>query len=1514
LIAASQQVQVYQDYMKKPEAQALNDQEIVNWILKSFPEIKEVDLRLIRFFAKLSSDQLAEISQTISLNFTTEQARTSKNELDKKTCLIQNEVEEYHKSFSEDSPSWNSAFSMAQKWLETTEAILKKENEIYALNVKLEPYLDKFKVLSQKLFSLIGLQQGKELGINPNLDHFIWPFIESARDQQITRLLFEQIAPSLDIYLNKHKSEEILNEKTDDQLLFTNFAQFISKAFVTYIPSFVCTYRVPITHLLTQVYKVKKPTEKEVKTMDQTLRERLIFLGEQNIDRHKLIPFLKIYFESYVINDQQKIQEVTDLKSKNFETFVNLIFNRIKQSNKKNDSPRLSPEIEQKEIFDILLSVTGIHPTSEISEKKFAKLKEKHKERVTQKAQLITHELNQYLRNIGKNYLKAEDISSLVSDKITKNFEDQKEEINKRLNDEIIPQIQKIVTTPEEIAYVINDAIPGATDIHSLVEPQLQALLTGEEESLKDGRLVLERFIEGLIMKYFAKIIENHFQPTQTITEVITEKLAEMTRKKIESVQNKDKGTPELANELMDELILEILKLKSPSDLVGIPIALQELVYTKLKKQIYEHATPFLFPLIEREQQRARLIARSESKFLSDLSQSLSKDLFQQLPYFVNDYYTAAKKICEHLNTDDEQLINQFAQAIAERQKSKSKNLTNRELIQIYAQVTNKNEEKLLQDHLSVLKEIQANELVKATLMTPEKIVDLISQAIDNPKMSDEFKTQLTAELNHFIQPVAGEENKKTVFIQWWLDGVILQIFNRIVEKYPPLNQKDSVIRLVETLLKEMEDCYSRSNKPNYKLDVELVKAMQKVIGLDSKEFFAGLPPALQEVLRKFMTNKITQMIKKFKLDQLNVENSTIQEAHKSLDKIFYKSPSMLKNDAELVINDITELMMTAMPSILVTEIQKKDDKNSHVKGVNLVGKIFDSYLEKLVQNGSSVAQLLLKYQHTEQLEDIFDKKLKMFANPKAFLELKQKGTELLNHLLVVPLNQAVTQVVTFENKHGTEFNCHLMTNILKETAEHMQFYNQAVKAKGKEEIEQKDFVKAAGIHLHQAVPQPANYKASCELISSCFEDAKLNATQIKLLEEKIKILVLEDQQGIKRLTNKYLAETISFLFPHEASETVISKLVKAETVDPLEKDKKISLKELIRQEARAPERQRSKFYTPAIKKLLKMFFPNGKADLNFLPEEIQGVAWDKFKHQLMPSIVPMLTELFLDPVTIRQMISSSLKIANEKLNERVELTNNNPRKLDALDQAAAALCLQTIEMMDLPIPIKRQIIDSKTGQLTNVMKQTIGDTLRDQFNDTFIQDKLKLLMNQAAGTIKNNHRDPMIKFDPTLTPEQKRIEDKKNIEKLDKQNKKYLRQTVNSSISRYIRLKWKEAQQKFDHLVEKVLGKVGSKLKQGLDLIFNFIFFKLIGTLLTILIWPFKEAVKAILYRYINLDKNYDHFMNFLTRKPTDQSTATSHVVYQENLVYKIIDAIFETVEEQLSSEVHNEGIEDVA
>ncbi len=322
--------------------------------------------------------------------------------------------------------------------------------------------------------------------------------------------------------------------------------------------------------------------------------------------------------------------------------------------------------------------------------------------------------------------------------------------------------------------------------------------------------------------------------------------------------------------------------------------------------------------------------------------------------------------------------------------------------------------------------------------------------------------------------------------------------------------------------------------------------------------------------------------------------------------------------------------------------------------------------------------------------------------------------------------------------------------------------------------------------------------------------------------------------------------------------------------------------------EKKVIDRQRSEtFYKQASINALKLLFPNDDKDLTFIPEELREKVWEMIKVSLFPSMLQIGVEAFLNPVNVSKLMVNLLKTSRDSLNGEiveVEKMEADPDLVKAMGEFLEPL----LENVELPERIKRQLFTPE-GKLLDSMVQKLGLALTRQLTDTFIRDNFALFLRKAA------ERDPatgdhMVQF-TKVHAEERDAYDRVQMDRLGKELKIASREVVDAGISNFIRSYYFQFKQASDRIVQSAFGESGLRIKHALGLVFEFIFCKIIGTLLSYLFWPATFLAKRGIYHYLSLDQNRDVIMNRLIQLPADQPerAETRHPMIHEDLIYKL-------------------------
>ena len=265
-----------------------------------------------------------------------------------------------------------------------------------------------------------------------------------------------------------------------------------SKDLINRIPDFVTSYK-PFAKQILTIMSAGQPAEEQVLRMETALNHKLIALGKEGTMASMMQPLTK----DFVPKANEKSL------SKSLETL-------IAQSDKE--------EFSKEDLLPLL--------KKEISTKN-----KKEEQKLEQQAQILAKDVNQFLFNRGKVNLKPQDLLDAYQGQIeggqTGVLPTEKDKVLDQLqSDKVTEKIKTVVITPEEIAMALNDVIPGAHDLHTLIAPELQAVIMGDDPTFKENKEVLQRFLEGTVLRLFVKIAEAN--QGKDLLVVITEKLKKM--------------------------------------------------------------------------------------------------------------------------------------------------------------------------------------------------------------------------------------------------------------------------------------------------------------------------------------------------------------------------------------------------------------------------------------------------------------------------------------------------------------------------------------------------------------------------------------------------------------------------------------------------------------------------------------------------------------------------------------------------------------------------------------------------------------------------------------------------------------------------------------------------------------------------------------------------------------------------------------------------------------------------
>lgn len=201
---------------------------------------------------------------------------------------------------------------------------------------------------------------------------------------------------------------------------------------------------------------------------------------------------------------------------------------------------------------------------------------------------------------------------------------------------EVIGTIPEIFTDCQPSITETLTSMPGGEDLHSLILPQLEAVIVGDDSTFNKNRGGLQDFLEGSILSLAVKIAR-HNKGVSAGEDPLTVIMGKLKNLVEETPQKKGQGREDIAHQMIDKVLTDIFDIRSEESLEMIPPALRHLVFEKIREKGYQEFAPLLLPIIDRKEKRALLKQHSGSEFLGALCQALSKDVFSFGPGLLRD-------------------------------------------------------------------------------------------------------------------------------------------------------------------------------------------------------------------------------------------------------------------------------------------------------------------------------------------------------------------------------------------------------------------------------------------------------------------------------------------------------------------------------------------------------------------------------------------------------------------------------------------------------------------------------------------------------------------------------------------------------------------------------------------------------------------------------------------------------------------------------------------------------------
>lgn len=1349
--------------------------------------------------------------------------------------------------------------------------------------------IDKLSKDIATLFSLDIDKDGKDKNvIEKYIEDKLRPVISSAKSAA-SRLVFEQFYPMMLPVLELESTQAKLQQLTGGSLL-VNISKIASQEIVSRGPDLL-SYKPAKELLVLLPLNGALPTKVEIENLNKHITLTTLQVGRSLIEKEKIASLI-----------QNKVPAI------DLDRICRAIVHKLSTNHFVFDDakPLLSPHFNEVQINEFLQSI------------------------------------DKYTLGLGKSQLTIDNLLQAYQRAFTVHrrkdlsnpdvYDDAMEKID---SNKIIEKIQMNFPIPEQVFEKIQSVFPGVLDLHSLIAVQLNEVVKGEEQSIGEVRETLRIYIEGMIGKLLVRQAEKN-GPIN-----ILDKICLKVMEFVNSDEHKGMPQKDASEWIIDSIMSDVVGISEEENLDGVPPILSKAIYKTIKEQLMVQATPFIIPLLNREKNRIELDRISRSHFLSNLCTAITKDVVTWIvPTTFKSYSSIAQKLFKEMSTNEPtkfQLEN-FSSKIAklvENSKYQPANphyvpvpIKRKALLAAYVETTgivlDAEQTKVLMGKLRVM---QVKKELDYVAINPEAVIESIAKAI--PNLSG-VQNDLAKELQRLSRLGSVQTNRNmTAFVQQTLETFLLQFFILASKKNPSQPGKDAVILIIEKLLEmgkgKLGDIRQTIKRTEERYNVEIINAleglpknqkikekaeaiqkdvskgtqalvqgvMKDVFGIESANSLEGMPEPIRVLIYDLILDLVGAQAKKIvvssftHLQTLDGSDKKVQEAAQNLQNILGDSW------ARVVFRDIGR-------SIIDTSLFRLNNKvGDQAMGITLIGDSTRTYLEDLAREGVEIAKVLLSYSRTPALDRILGNTLK--DAKRAPSADKAIIAEIVGNEILVKANQAITKILEIEDRRKSEFNQKLATNMLNVAADYFKLVNAAKKRskelRGTDKFNYEDFVNVAGDKLDPALPRSKpSYQTSIHDIQ---QKLRMGDPWTKDQEAKLKLalerLIADEEDVIRPIKVELVIVEIEKILGHKLTDPQRKRLKKPDA-------KGLTIKDIIRKDAEAGHQQRiDNMYGPGLKKLLKLFFPNGSSDLTFIAPDLRKQTWKLIK--VKPEIVIILLETLFDRDKLTDIVINIMESTLQNLKEEpvADLSEEDPA-LNELDMACGAMMGALLDFAKLPAALSKLIRDPNTGEIYPARQKAFGKAMRKQFNEEFIRRTFKIAFKNMSK--RNEEGKSIFTFDSRDDLVKEQEKERLRPEK-DAKISKLSKDLVDASIDFNLKGMWKNYQARMDRWMDTTFGnletkfgqRVGRNMKIALEAVFRFFFNMTVGAVfsvahsLTSMPW-----IKQKIYEYINLEENKNLFMKLIRDSQEDQPGKSNYAAHLEQLTYQMIRS-FESI-----------------
>lgn len=798
-------------------------------------------------------------------------------------------------------------------------------------------------------------------------------------------------------------------------------------------------------------------------------------------------------------------------------------------------------------------------------------------------------------------------------------------------------------------------------------------------------------------------------------------------------------------------------------------------------------------------------------------------------------------------------------------------------------------------NHLQIFTKLQEKEFSAPSLDLQKQLEDfcLAHMGQEREKVVEVLQQELTSTLRPLGSLSLTVKGDVLENMHRMVSVAIFRWLHYIATKYPAQRndrgvvQKDTPQQIAEKFVELVKGLRIRIKEGKNQEEIEeylLSQVYREILCLDDADLWSkiGLPNLLTDnlkpILKSFLKQKITlyfgETIAELRKEIVKRKNWKIEN-----DALLSKFGKVTAGDtAQVIVKDISSEFIVK----LVKDLFRKN-------GLRMIG---DDFLQPLLQRLSAdqgefapIFASFMKYERSAGVGVWLAQQLQLLGN---FSEDDQSLAEIASILLMQPVVEGLNRVVKCEEERGgRKTDIVLMTNLFKVAKEHFSIL-------GENSSELFSHQKLQSVSPSEAVRQLPEYSQTIEILQKQWPSDHLTKEDVRsILNECMK----EEQKNVKMGGGLFSNEDLIAKFVKECAKKDNQFIFWQQYLRSLQIRGR-SFSELVREEAFAIQDISLKnVYQPLGKDILSLLFPEGvEKGISFLPKDLREVVKSSLEDKLVPMALRSIVDVVLQPEQIENMILTGLTNINASLapsentvTVRVGAEETLPE--DSMMQefytSAGEMVQAALKYTKIPPIVKKRLE-------TEAMKQKLGQwmwaSLSGQLNGKFIENSLRKGLETMAT------RDPqgkkVISYGEQNTADRD-VQDTKRKAAIRQQ----MRHLPSNTLGFFIRSTWVNAQAHFDRAIESLFGKVGLQVKAAFDWVFHWIFLRILGTVLSYILLPFKKTFEFFVGNYLESHLLRPIFEN-ITKAPADQpATQGGYQAFAERLVKEIHEAIQKTL-----------------